>query len=118
MEMLRDADIDPDLVLARRRYSHPVFDLGAIAAQRRRDEIQGVDGIFYVGAYWGYGFHEDGVRSALAVAACFGVGLEDLVPRIDAKSGTGSATWRAASPASQSGAVPHVHASEGERLAS
>ena len=46
-----------------------------MAAQRRRPEIQGVDGTFFAGAYWGYGFHEDGVRSALDVCRHFGVGL-------------------------------------------
>ena len=44
-------------------------------AQRRRPEIQGVGGTFFAGAYWGYGFHEDGVRSALDVCRHFGVTL-------------------------------------------
>jgi predicted NAD/FAD-binding protein len=48
-------------------YDHPVFDVPAIAAQQRRGEIQGVRGIYYAGAYWGYGFHEDGAQSALEV---------------------------------------------------
>jgi len=43
-----------------------------MAAQRRRGEIQGEGGIYFAGAYWGYGFHEDGVQSAL-----------DLVRRIE-----------------------------------
>lgn len=59
--------IDPAKVLAERHYSHPVYDAGAIAAQGRRSEINGTDGIWYAGAYWGWGFHEDGVRSALDV---------------------------------------------------
>jgi predicted NAD/FAD-binding protein len=45
-----------------------VFDRAAMAAQARRHEIQGVNGTFFAGAYWGYGFHEDGVQSALEVA--------------------------------------------------
>ena len=60
--------IDPELVLAEFEYQHPVFDLAAIRAQHRRHEIQGVRGIYFAGAYWGYGFHEDGVQSALEVA--------------------------------------------------
>ena len=60
--------IDPKLVLAEFEYAHPVFDLAAIRAQQRRREIQGVRGIYFVGAYWGYGFHEDGVQSAFEVA--------------------------------------------------
>ncbi len=50
-------------------YHHPVYTRASVAAQRRWAEINGVDRTCYCGAYWGYGFHEDGVRSALAVAA-------------------------------------------------
>jgi uncharacterized protein len=60
--------INPKFVLAELDYQHPVFDLDAIRAQQRRHEIQGVRGIYFAGAYWGYGFHEDGVQSALEVA--------------------------------------------------
>ena len=63
----RHDDIDPELVFQRFEYRHPVFDEQAIRAQRRRTEIQGVAGISFAGAYWGYGFHEDGVVSALDV---------------------------------------------------
>ena len=56
-------------VLANFEYDHPVFDGPAIAAQRRRHEIQGERGVFFAGAYWGYGFHEDGVQSAHEVVA-------------------------------------------------
>ena len=51
-----------------RDYEHPVFTPGARRAQARRAEINGVDGTFYCGAYWGWGFHEDGFRSAIDVA--------------------------------------------------
>jgi len=44
---------------------HPVYDSAALQAQRRRDEIDGHLNTHYAGAYWGYGFHEDGVQSAL-----------------------------------------------------
>ena len=71
----RHDEIDPATVLGRYEYDHPVFDAAAIAAQARRHEIQGVGGTFFAGAYWGYGFHEDGVRSALDVARHFGVTL-------------------------------------------
>jgi predicted NAD/FAD-binding protein len=60
--------IDPAHVLAEFGYHHPVFDAAAMRAQRRRHEIQGTRGIYFAGAYWGYGFHEDGVQSALEVA--------------------------------------------------
>ncbi len=61
----RGADIDPAKVLGEYRYEHPVYTPGAVAAQRRRTEISGVNRTFYCGAYWRYGFHEDGVVSAL-----------------------------------------------------
>jgi predicted NAD/FAD-binding protein len=64
----RHDDIAPDQVLRRIDYDHPVFDAGAIAAQRRRHELQGRGGIYWAGAWWGYGFHEDGARSGLEVA--------------------------------------------------
>jgi predicted NAD/FAD-binding protein len=74
--------IDPARVLKRIVYHHPLFTADAIAAQGRRSEISGVNRTHYAGAYWGYGFHEDGVRSALDVAAGFGLGLDALVPQI------------------------------------
>lgn len=63
----RPDEIDPAKVHQSFDYHHPVFDRPAIAAQRRRDEIQGHGGIYFAGAYWGYGFHEDGVKSGLDV---------------------------------------------------
>ena len=63
----RSDEIDPSTRLAEFVYDHPVFDLAAMTAQQRRAEIQGDDGLYFVGAYWGYGFHEDGVQSALDV---------------------------------------------------
>ena len=69
-------ETDPAKVLDRMTYHHPVYSVRAINAQRRYGEINGQRGTYYCGAYWGYGFHEDGVRSALAVADCFGKSLE------------------------------------------
>ena len=59
--------IDPEKILYRTLYQHPVYTPQAVAAQQRRHEICGVNRTWYCGAYWGYGFHEDGVNSALAV---------------------------------------------------
>lgn len=70
----RHDDIDPRTVIERIDYDHPVFDAGAIAAQRRRDDLQGRGGLFWAGAYWGYGFHEDGARSGSEVAALIEAG--------------------------------------------
>jgi len=71
----QDDAIDPDLVFVRMQYDHPVLDLRAVAAQRKRSEINGRNRTWYCGAYWGYGFHEDGVRSAVDVCRAFGARL-------------------------------------------
>lgn len=63
----------PELVLGQFEYEHPVFDHGAIAAQQRLPSIQGQNHTWFVGAWTGYGFHEDGLKSALRVAQGFGL---------------------------------------------
>ncbi len=68
----RSAAIDPSKVLRKMRYAHPVHTHEALAAQRRQAEIQGVRRTWFAGAYWGWGFHEDGMRSAVAVAEALG----------------------------------------------
>lgn len=69
---LNHADaMDPRTVIQRISYTHPVFTREGIRAQERHGEINGVNRTFYCGAYWGYGFHEDGVRSAVAVCDAF-----------------------------------------------
>ena len=65
------AAIDPDRVIARLGYDHPVFTRAGIAAQRRQADINGVNRSYFCGAYWRYGFHEDGVVSALNALAQF-----------------------------------------------
>jgi predicted NAD/FAD-binding protein len=67
----RSEDIDPARVLGRYVYHHPVFTTAAVAAQRRRPVINGARRTYYCGAYWGYGFHEDGVNSALVALDTF-----------------------------------------------
>jgi len=57
-----------DTVLRRIRYAHPVFDNAAIAAQARLPGLQGRSHVWFCGAWTGYGFHEDGLRSGLLVA--------------------------------------------------
>ncbi len=69
----RSGDIDPRHVLKRMHYRHPVFSHASIAAQRRKADIQGQRHTWFAGAYWGWGFHEDGMRSAVAVARDLGV---------------------------------------------
>jgi len=60
--------IDPRKVVQRMNYSHPVYNARSMAAQARWAEINGPNHSYFCGAYWGYGFHEDGVRSGIAVA--------------------------------------------------
>ena len=71
---LNDAEaVDPDRVLWKSTYAHPVYSTSAMASQSRWDQISGVHRTHYCGAYWGYGFHEDGAASALRVARTFGL---------------------------------------------
>jgi uncharacterized protein len=62
-----------ECIIDRYRYAHPVFDLGGIAAQARLPQLQGRHHTWYCGAWAGYGFHEDGLKAGMAVAAALGV---------------------------------------------
>lgn len=65
--------IRKDRILRSFVYHHPIFTLDSMWAQKRWAEISGVNRIHFAGAYWQYGFHEDGVNSALRVAHALGV---------------------------------------------
>lgn len=65
--------IDERRVLRRLYYSHPQFTLTSTQAQARWREVSGANRIHFAGAYWRYGFHEDGVMSAIRVARDLGV---------------------------------------------
>ena len=65
--------IDPGKILRRMHYEHPVYSHASVAAQARKAEIQGQQHTWFAGAYWGWGFHEDGMRSAVDVANALGV---------------------------------------------
>ncbi|MDR3388092.1 MAG: FAD-dependent oxidoreductase [Rudaea sp.] len=69
----RSAQIAPEKILRRIRYHHPVYTQASVAAQERKAEIQGTRRTWFAGAYWGWGFHEDGMRSAVDVANGLGV---------------------------------------------
>ena len=64
---------DPSKVLAEFEYDHPIFDGPAIEAQKRLAQVQGDNGIWLAGAWGGYGFHEDGLNSALRVVNAMGI---------------------------------------------
>lgn len=68
--------VDPSQAIRVLDYHHPAYGPTSRQAQRRHAEISGQRRTWYCGAYWGYGFHEDGVASALAVARCFGKDLD------------------------------------------
>ncbi|AVF40852.1 NAD(P)/FAD-dependent oxidoreductase [Pandoraea apista] len=63
----------PHTVLGRYAYDHPLLDLAAVDAQSHLPELQGQRRTWFAGAWTGYGFHEDGLKSALRVAADFDV---------------------------------------------
>jgi predicted NAD/FAD-binding protein len=72
----RTEAIDPSKVLRTISYAHPVFTTAGARAQARFEEIGGRGSrTHFCGAYWGWGFHEDGVVSALRVASRFGAAL-------------------------------------------
>lgn len=72
----RDDAVRDEHVLGRFRYDHPVFTARGVAAQRRQHELEATaEHTSYCGAYWGWGFHEDGVVSALRACERFGVRL-------------------------------------------
>jgi predicted NAD/FAD-binding protein len=66
---------DEQHVIDEHVFSHPIFDLPAIKAQQRISEIQGVRGLWFCGAYQRYGFHEDGILSAVNVAKSLGADI-------------------------------------------
>lgn len=84
----RDADIDPAKILRQFKVEHPVYTPGAVQAQQRRREISGENRSFYCGAWWRYGFHEDGVVSALWAVEDFARVTGDV--RIAAWQGAGA----------------------------
>ncbi len=67
-----DQGLAPDLVHERLVYHHPRYDARAVSLQPQVEALNGRRRTYYCGAYWGYGFHEDGVVSGLRVARAFG----------------------------------------------
>ena len=69
-----EGSINPAQVIRRMVYHHPIYTPESVRAQARWQEISGVQGTHYCGAYWFYGFHEDGLNSAMRVARALGAG--------------------------------------------
>jgi predicted NAD/FAD-binding protein len=76
----RGDEIDPEKALHRVSYDHPVYTAEGVAAQTRHAEISGAGPTHYCGAYWGWGFHEDGVLSALRACRRIGSSLAAAGP--------------------------------------
>lgn len=93
-----EQEIDPQSIISAKTFSHPIFDQGAVAAQRRFDEINGTRGLYYCGAYWFFGFHEDGVQSARR--ALLSMGVDPKLPGRpnELRPGVGAASGGATSP--------------------
>ena len=68
-----DGGIDEGRVLRKFVYRHPLYTRQAVGAQQRWGEVSSINRTHYCGAYWAYGFHEDGLNSALRVAGALGV---------------------------------------------
>lgn len=68
-----DQKPDPQKIINEHTFDHPVFDKKAIQAQKDFDKIQGLNNTYYCGAYLRYGFHEDGILSAVNVANKLGI---------------------------------------------
>ncbi|HMO85603.1 MAG TPA: FAD-dependent oxidoreductase, partial [Lacipirellulaceae bacterium] len=72
--------VAPNRLIRTLQFEHPLFDAHTADAQQQRDQLHKEGRVYFCGAYWGYGFHEDGVNSALAVARELGVDLDALSP--------------------------------------
>ena len=72
-----EGEIDLSKTIREISYAHPVFTSEAVAAQARKHEIDGVNRTYFCGAYWRYGFHEDGVVSALSALERFETEVSD-----------------------------------------
>jgi len=70
-----EESVEKEKIIGSYLYHHPVYPGHTLTTQRRYSEISGVNRTHYCGAYWGYGFHEDGVNSALAACRYFGKAL-------------------------------------------
>ena len=74
----RTEAIDPTKIIRKVQYAHPVYTREGVDAQGRVEEISGQRRTHYCGAYWGWGFHEDGVASGLRVAR--EIGAREALP--------------------------------------
>ncbi|MFM8453985.1 MAG: NAD(P)/FAD-dependent oxidoreductase [Gammaproteobacteria bacterium] len=69
----QSAYINPEKIIAKFNYSHPTFSSESFKIQKEHEKIMGIRNTYYCGAYWGFGFHEDGLKSALKVCKYLGI---------------------------------------------
>ena len=81
-------DIDPARIIDRTRLTHPLYSFDSMATQPRLQASNGSRNTWFCGSYFGYGFHEDAVRSAVEVANAFGISLEPAQKPAEAASET------------------------------
>ena len=60
--------IEESKIIKKVEFTHPFYDMNTINAQKYLSELQGVNNRFFCGSYFGYGFHEDGLKSGIDVA--------------------------------------------------
>lgn len=68
-------NVSPQCIIAEFNYAHPTFTKESVSTQKELSKIQGQDNIYFCGSYFGYGFHEDAVNSAVEVGKYFGASL-------------------------------------------
>ncbi len=78
------AEPERRLVLVEKTYRHPQYDVAMLRAQSALPALQGADRVWFCGAWCGYGFHEDGIASAVRVAAAMGVSAPWSAPAVTA----------------------------------
>lgn len=84
-----------DQIITEMVYDHPVFDQAAMDAQPQLAELQGQDRLWFCGSYFGYGFHEDALASAVAMADRFGVNTSMLTETDNSATAVGTAVGAA-----------------------
>ena len=77
----------PSQIWTDRSYAHPIFDTPALQAQARLQEIDGIDGVFFCGSYWGWGLHEDGFRSGVNAAQRVHASLKNKTSVVENRDG-------------------------------
>jgi predicted NAD/FAD-binding protein len=84
----RTERINPDKIIAKFNYGHPIFNKGSVSAQQRYSEVGNTNKTHFCGAYWFNGFHEDGVNSALRVVDDLLANATSSVRSIESESAT------------------------------